>query len=98
MSDLSERFKADLAEVPWKDLRIHLQRDAIIIVADELDLVATAVAVAEDDKQSIENWIAAGQLLKPTKDQAEAWETELDKPFRVLIVQPFILLQMATHA
>jgi len=98
MSDLSERFKTDLAEVPWKDLRIHLQRDAIIIVADELDLVETAVAVTDDDKKNIEKWIAAGQLVKPTKEQVETWETELEKPFRVLIVQPFILVQMVSHA
>lgn len=98
MSEIVERFKQDLAEVPWKDLRIHLQRDAIIIVAAELDLVEVAEAVARDDKQSVEGWIAAEQLLKPTAEQAEAWEGELEKPFRMLIVQPFILVQPTEHA
>jgi len=98
MSELAERFKSDLAEVTWKDLRIHLQRDAIIIVADELDLVTVAVAVADDDKAKVEGWIGAGQLVKPMVEQAEAWEAELDKPFRILIVQPFILVQPVNHA
>lgn len=98
MSDIVERFKKDLAEVPWKDLRIHLQRDSIIIVADELDLVSVAVAVAEDDKTKVEGWIAAGQMVKPTVEQVDAWEKELEKLFRLLIVQPFILLQMVKHA
>lgn len=98
MIDYAEQFEKDLAEVAWKDLRIHLQRDAIIIVAGELDLVAVAVAVAEDDKVKVEGWIAAGQLVKPTAEQISAWETELEKPFRLLIAQPFILAQMVTHA
>ncbi len=98
MSDIVERFKTDLAEVPWKDLRIHLKRDAIIIVADELDLVTVAVAVAEDQKTTVEGWISAGQMVKPTAEQLDAWEAELEKPFRLLIVQPFILVQMVIHA
>lgn len=98
MSEIIERFKQDLAVVPWKDLRIHLQRDAIIIVADELELVSVAVAVSADDKAKVEGWIAGGQLVKPTAEQIESWETELEKPFRLLIVQPFILVQMVEHA
>lgn len=97
MSEIVESFRLDLAEVPWKDLRIHLQRDAIVLVAVELDLVTTAVAVAEDNKAAVEKWLAAGHLLKPTAEQITAWEIELEKPFRMLIVQPFILLQLVTH-
>lgn len=98
MSKIAEQFREDLAVVPWKDLRIHLQRDAIVIVAAELDLVETATAVAEDDKSKVDRWITAGWLVKPTTEQVTAWETELDKPFRLLIVQPFILVQMVLHA
>lgn len=98
MSEIVDRFKTDVAEVPWKDLRIHLQRDSIIIVADELDLVDVAVAVTDDDKGEVEGWIAGGQLVKPTAEQADAWESELEKPFRLLIVQPFILVQIVSHA
>jgi hypothetical protein len=98
MTELAEQFTRDLAEVAWKDLRIHMQRDAIIIVNDDLDLVAVAIAVAEDDKSKVEKWIAEGRLAKPAAEQVTAWEAELEKPFRVLIVQPYILMQMVTHA
>ena len=98
MSEMVEKFKQDLAEVCWKDLRIHLQRDAIIIVAAELDLVDVATVVAKDDKVKVANWIGEGQLVKPTAEQINAWESALEKPFRVLIVQPFILVQMVNHA
>ncbi len=97
MSKVLEQLKQDLAEVPWKDLRIHLQRDAIVLVADSLVLLDVAVAVAEDNSPLVEGWIAASALTKPTAEQISAWETELNKPFQMLIVQPFILLQATQH-
>ncbi|MFK5927478.1 MAG: DUF2288 domain-containing protein [Desulfuromusa sp.] len=93
MSRMVESFKRDLAEVNWRELRIHLQRDALIVVATELDLVEVGVAVADDDKVQVETWIAAEQLGKPTEKQLESWEQEPDTLFRMLIVQPFILVQ-----
>ena len=93
MSGMVESFKRDLAEVTWRELRIHLQRDAIIIVSAELDLVAVGVAVADDEKKLVETWVASGQMGKPTEKQLESWEQEPDKRFQMLIVQPFILVQ-----
>ncbi len=98
MSELLEQFKKDLAEVDWKEMRIHLKRDAIILVAAELDLVEVALAVAEDDKSQVETWIGQEQLGKPNAEQLESWEKQLNKPFRLLIVQPYILAQEVIHA
>ena len=98
MSEIIENFQQNLAEVDWRDLRIHMQRDAIILVDAALDLIDTAVAVATDDKDRVDGWIAAGQLVKPTAEQVAAWEVTLDKPFHMLIVQPFILAQMVGNA
>lgn len=96
-SDFRKQFERDLAEVGWKDLRIHLQRDAIILVAADLDLLEVAIAVAEDRKEQVADWISGAQLSKPTAEQVAAWEGALEKPFRMLIVQPFILVQAVDH-
>jgi hypothetical protein len=98
MTNYTEQFTQDLAEVSWRDLRVHLQRDAIITIAAEVDLVEVATAVARDDKAQLEIWIAAGQVAKPSAAQLARWEQELDQPFRMLIVQPFILAQVVEHA
>lgn len=98
MSEMRESFKRDLGDVCWRELRIHLQRDSIILVASELDLIETAVAVAEDDKAQVEQWISSGQIGKPEKDSLDHWESELDTPFQMLIVQPFILIQTVQNA
>ena len=93
MSGMVESFKRDLAEVSWRELKIHLQRDAIIIVAAELDLIEVGVAVADDDKVLVETWVTASQLVKPSEKQLKSWEQEPDQRFQMLIVQPFILIQ-----
>lgn len=98
MSNIRESFKRDLAEVDWRELRVHLQRDAIILVSQDLDLIEAAVAVADDDKALVEEWVNGGKIGKPSKEQLDAWENALDKPFRMLIVQPFILIQDAASA
>jgi hypothetical protein len=98
MSDMRASFKRDLGEVRWRELRIHLQRDSIIWVAPELDLIETAVAVAEDDKAKVEQWISSGLIGKPENDSLDQWEGELDTTFRMLIVQPFILIQTVQNA
>ncbi|MCW9049266.1 MAG: DUF2288 domain-containing protein [Deltaproteobacteria bacterium] len=98
MSEIKDSFRRDLTEVSWRELRINLQRDAIILVSANLDLIDVAAAVAGDDKAQVENWIFKGELGKPVKEQLASWESALDKPFRMLIVQPFILLQDVTHA
>ena len=98
MSGMIESFKRDLAEVSWRELNIHLQRDAIIVVSTKLDLVTVGVAVADDDKNLVETWVSANQLGKPTEKQVESWEQEPDKRFQMLIVQPFILLQSVIDA
>ncbi len=97
MTDLLENFKTDLAEVSWRELRIHLQRDALILVAGTVDLVRAAVAVAEDDTASVQAWISSGQLGKPVATQLARWENDVSKPFRMLIVKPFILIQEVVH-
>lgn len=98
MSEARKKFEDDLAEVDWRSLRIHLQRDALIVVSEQLDLVDVACRVAEDAKDEVSRWIEQGFLLKPTAEECEAWESQLDKPFRMLIVAPYILIQAVLHA
>lgn len=98
MPSIRERFEKDLAEVDWKALRIHVQRDALILVAAQLNLVEVATRVATDDSQAVAVWIEAGLLNKPSPAQLAGWEANLDKPFRMLIAAPYILIQEEPHA
>ena len=98
MSGMVESFKRDLAEVNWRELKIHLKRDAIIVVSVELDLIDVGVAVADDDKTLVETWVTSNQLNKPTEKQLESWEQSPEQRFQMLIVQPFIRIQDISDA
>lgn len=98
MLEMIARFKEELAEVCWRDLRTHVQHDTLITLAPGLDLVETATAVARDDGARIKAWIAEGKLGKPSAGDIMAWEKQMDKPFLMLIVQPYILMQAICHA
>ena len=98
MSEMAERFKEDLAEVCWRDLRTHVQRDTLITLAPEVDLVEVATAIAWDDSEQIKTLIVDGKLGKPSVEEITAWEKQMDKPFLMLIVQPYILTQALCHA
>jgi len=91
MSDVRARLEQDLAEVDWPWLRPHARRGALILVADDLDLVGVGARVAGDDREQVAAWIAAGRLRKPTPEQVRSWEERPETAFEVLIVQPYVL-------
>lgn len=98
MSEIREKFEQDLAEVDWKSLRIHTHRDALILVAQQLNLVDVACDIAKDSATEVSEWIEQGLLTKPTAEQLASWEAQLDKSFRMLIAAPYILIQDVQNA
>jgi hypothetical protein len=82
-----------IEEIEWAWLGRHLERDAVIVVADDIDLEMAAQAVAADDSGRVSAWIAAGQLNKPTPAQIAGWNADPATRFRMRIVQPYVLIQ-----
>lgn len=93
MDDIREKLQEELDTVDWRSLRPQLCRDSVILVAPELDLVEVAWSVAKDRSAEVSGWIGSGQLRKPGVEELAAWEREMDKPFRLLIVAPYLLIQ-----
>jgi hypothetical protein len=90
---MRERLAAILGDVYWSDLRAHAARDALIVVADELDLLDVGVAVATDDAPRVERWIQARQLTKPTAAELSRWPAEPLAMFESLVVAPYVLIR-----
>jgi hypothetical protein len=91
---LREELSQAIGPVAWGDLRKHLARDVIIIVAPETPLLDAALAVAENNQDQVGSWIKDGVLTKPNALQIEHWERNFDFPFLSVVVQPFILVQV----
>ena len=61
-STLYAKLLGETAPIAWQELQPFFARGVVLWVAATLDLIAVALAVAEDDKASISAWLAAGQV------------------------------------
>ncbi|MCC5642064.1 DUF2288 domain-containing protein [Nostoc sp. CHAB 5824] len=93
MSDLRAELTEILDEAEWEWLIPHVQRDAVILVSLELNLVDVGVAIASDNIPSVEQWIDKQLIAKPTIVQVGEWNGDPTKRFNTLIVQPYVLAQ-----
>ncbi|AFZ27819.1 uncharacterized conserved small protein [Cylindrospermum stagnale PCC 7417] len=93
MADLRAELTEILDEAEWEWLIPHVQRDAVIVVALELDLLDVGVAIASDNIPSVQQWIEQQLISKPTVDQVGKWNGDRTKRFTTLIVQPYVLVK-----
>lgn len=91
--DLREKLELSVGEVLYSDLAAHAARDAIVVVADALDLVDVGFAVASDDVDRVGAWIGDGSMRKPRRAELERWQKDADVRFLSLIVAPFVLVR-----
>jgi hypothetical protein len=81
----------DEAELEW--LKPHIQKDAVIIVDTELDILDVGVAIASDNMQSVQHWIGEQLLIKPSTEILDRWNAQPDRRFQAIIIQPYILVK-----
>ena len=81
-----------MGPVQWEWLKPHVQRDAVVIVNEQLTLPDVGVAIATNNTQSVERWISEQLIVKPNAEQLTIWSSE-NQRFNSLIVQPFVLIQ-----
>ena len=96
MSDLRTELTENLDEAEWDWLIPHVQRDAVIVVAQGLDLLDVGVAIASDQIPSVQQWIDQGLMAKPSETQLGNWNSDRTKRFQTLIIQPYVLIQEMT--
>ncbi|NJR60914.1 MAG: DUF2288 domain-containing protein [Cyanobacteria bacterium CRU_2_1] len=96
MQDLRAELAEMVDEAEWDWLIPHAQRDAIVMVNSDLDLLDVGVAIANDDVVSVQHWISEQLLSKPTSEQLADWATDRTRRFNALIVQPYVLVQDIT--
>lgn len=93
MQELREQLTEMLDEAELEWLKPHIQRDMVIIVATELDLLDVGVAIASDNTVSIQHWISEQLLVKPSVEILDRWNANPDQKFPALIVQPYVLVK-----
>ena len=93
MAELRAELEKDLDEAQWEWLIPHVKRDSVLILAKELNLVNVGIAIASDNLQSVQHWISEQLIQKPSETQLSNWNSDPQKRFNTLIVQPYVLIQ-----
>ncbi|HEY9296421.1 DUF2288 domain-containing protein [Coleofasciculus sp. FACHB-64] len=93
MQGLREELAELLDEAEWNWLMPHAEREAVVIVAQELDLLDVGVAIANDDVSSVQHWISEQLIYKPSEAQKQDWNDNKNKRFSALIVSPYVLVK-----
>lgn len=93
MSDLRAELTEILDESEWEWLIPHVQRDAVIVVSVDVNLLDVGVAIASDNISSVQQWIDEQLIAKPTTTQIGEWNGDRTKRFHTLIIQPYVLVQ-----
>jgi len=88
-----EELALSISEAEWSWLRVHMERGGVILVDDSLDLADTAMKVANDNTEIIQQLVNEGKIGKPNLSQLRMWDADKNKRFAMLIVSPFVLIQ-----
>jgi hypothetical protein len=97
IADMTDNLKTQLtelldeAELEW--LKPHIQKDAVILVDANLDILDVGVAIASDNTQSVQHWIGEQLLVKPSPEILNRWNANPSQRFQAMIIQPYILVK-----
>jgi hypothetical protein len=89
---LADKFKEEIGTVSWSWLRPHQKRKILFQVAEKLDLVEVAIAVAEDRTAQVKSWLENDDLAQPTLKQVAKWEKS-GGLFLGVIVKPYVFFK-----
>lgn len=92
---LQEKLLAETARVSWAELERLFAAGKLIKVGASLDLIAVAQAMAEDDADTVRNWMQADLLGQLDDATAERWArlTQTPSPLWAVVVNPWVLVQ-----
>lgn len=91
-AELLDKINRETAKLPWRELQRFFAQGRVIVIASELDLVATAGMVAGDRAEEIAARTSEGRIGKVSDEQARAW-LDADAVLWTVVVKPWILVQ-----
>lgn len=93
MENLKEKLEGERERAKWVMLEEHNQRQALLIVSPDLDLLDVGVSVAKDEVTLVKEWLDSQKLKRPDEEMVKIYEEESDMEFDFIIIQPYVLAQ-----
>ena len=82
----------ETARISWAELQPYFARGALLWVSAELDLVAVAESLVEDDRTCVASWLESGQLAAVAAPLAEDL-LQRDPELWAVVVAPWVVIQ-----
>lgn len=90
---LRAKLLGETAQIPWAELLRFFAQGRAIWVADNLDLIEVAEAFSKDNRRSVEQWLAAGEVAPVSDEKAQGWLNREQLVWSV-VVRPWVLVQV----
>ena len=91
-STLYAKLLGETAEISWNELEPFFAKGALLWVEAGLDLIEAAEGMAEDNRDKVAAWLAAGSLGEVSATRALDL-VERDPSLWAVVVSPWILIQ-----
>jgi len=91
--NLRQKFKTELDTCTWNLLDKNIDRGAVLIIHD-LDILDVAVAIAEDQVQTISNWLSNKQIESVPPEESKK---DREGTFQYLIIQPYVIIKKVSE-
>jgi hypothetical protein len=89
---LRAKLNLETAPLAWPELERHFARGSVIKVAPGMDLVDTALHVAENNAATVQEWLEDGRIARAELADAEDWYAR-QPMFWAVVVAPWVLVQ-----
>ena len=86
------KLNCETARIPWRDLQRFFAGGKLLWICADLDLVDCALAIQQNDVETVQAWTESGQLAAATDAQARLW-FEHDALLWAVVVKPWVLVQ-----
>ena len=91
--DIWARLASETARIEWSELEKFFARGQVVAVGESLDLVDVAVAVVNDDRERVSEWMQAEQFGVLDAATARLWAGGDAPDLWAVVVAPWVLVQ-----
>jgi len=91
--DLKDKLQSEILDTQWEPVAPHFARGTVYLLDEDLDIVEVGQAMATDDISQIKQFLDNGLMAPPTPEEATLFAKESSILFKMLIIEPYVLIQ-----
>lgn len=85
-----EDLEEQIDQCSWHLLDKNIERGAVFLISEKLDLIEAGIAVAGDDSSVVKSWLESGDFKKVEMKMKDQFEKST---FDFIILQPYVLVK-----